>query len=126
MKWYSLYNFVRFYIIRLIEVDVEKTEGQYSVKNRISAVELKRLLTHISSYSNDVCFRPRVLGEMWMKHHCRISQINDNIVTLFDEKEMKYYLLNINKIVQFDLDERWQNFQPHFHYDVVASPELQG
>jgi hypothetical protein len=125
MRWYTLYNFVKVFVVRFIDEDVEKTQGQQSTKTGISAVELKRLLTNISSYKNNVCFRPRVLGEMWMKHHCKISYVNGNIVTLFDERDIKYYMIDINKIVQFDFDEKWQNFQPHFHYDVFPSPELQ-
>jgi hypothetical protein len=62
---------------------------------------------------------------MWMKHHCRVSSVNEKNVLLWDEIDSKYYLLRLNNIMQFDLDNRLHNYQPHFHYDILPSPELE-
>lgn len=55
-----------------------------------------------------------------MKHFCQISNVRDNTIVLFDPQETKYYMLNIEKILQFDLDKRWQDFKPNHHYNVYA------
>jgi hypothetical protein len=60
-----------------------------------------------------------------MRRHCRVTDVKDKTVVLFDEVENKYYLVKINSIMQFDLDERFQNYQPHFHYEVTPAPELE-
>jgi hypothetical protein len=124
MKWYSLYKFVVFYAFKLMDYNSPNPENQVSRKSKISAVELKRLLVNIHSYTQNICIRCRPIGEMWMKNHARVSSINGPTALLYDEKETKYYMVNVNKVMQFDLDERFQNYQPHHHYDVEPSPEL--
>jgi hypothetical protein len=91
----------------------------------ISALEVKRLLVTIAGYTNHICFRWRLVGELWMKHHCRVIDVKDKTAVLFDEVENRYYDVKINSIMQFDLDERFQNYQPHYHYDVAPSEELE-
>ena len=92
--------------------------------HKITAVELKRLLVTLHGYSPCVFFRCRQVGAMWMKRHAQISSITGNSVILYNEKESKYTFVDINNIVQFDLDERFQHYQPHCHYEVEPSSEL--
>jgi hypothetical protein len=88
----------------------------------ITATKLKRLLGSIISASG-VNFRCRQTGEMWMKHHCQVNSINDKSVLLYDASNGKYYLIKLNNIMQFDIDNRFHHYQPHFHYDVLPSQE---
>ena len=91
----------------------------------VNSLELKRILIALSTYTKSICFRWRQIGEIWMKRHCRVIDVKDKMVVLLDEVDNRYYLVRINSIMQFDLDERFQQFQPHFHYDVVPSTELE-
>jgi hypothetical protein len=88
----------------------------------ISSLELKQLLYQI--VDSTVCFRFRPIGGMWMKNLMKVSAIRENSVVLFDEKNNKYHLIGLNDIMQFEIDERFQVFQPYFHYDVMRSTEL--
>jgi hypothetical protein len=90
----------------------------------ITGLELKALLVQLASVPN-ICFRFRVVGEMWVKHLMHVISIKDHNVLLFDDKETKYYLVKINIIMQFEIDARFQNYQPFFHYTVKPSPELE-
>ena len=90
----------------------------------VTAVELKQLTVALLTKQN-VCFRSRQIGEMWMKHHCQVSSVNDKTVLLYDEVEGKYQLIRFNSVMQFDIDNRFQQYHPHFHYDVCPSPELE-
>ena len=92
--------------------------------DKITAVELKRLLVTLHAYNPKVFFRCRQIGAMWMKRHAQISSVTGNSVILYNEKESKYTFVDINSIVQFDLDERFQHYQPHCHYEVEPSSEL--
>lgn len=100
------------------DLSVEKTSSA------ISSVELKQLLVLLSQ-SSTICFRFRLLGEMWMNNHMKVTNVRDNSVLFYDEVSAKYYLVKINNIMQFDIDNRLHYFQPHFHYDVFPSPELE-
>ena len=89
-----------------------------------SGLELKQLMLHLVKLPN-ICFRVRLLGEMWMKNLMLVTAVNEKTALLFDEVETKYYLIRINNIMQFEIDGRFQNFQPFFHYHVIPSPELE-
>lgn len=60
-----------------------------------------------------------------MKHHCRVIDVREKTVVLQDEVNNRYYLVKINAIMQFDLDERFQQYLSNHHYDVAPAPELE-
>jgi hypothetical protein len=124
MRWISLYSLLKSCVVKLAHAEVIEPGARFR-NAHISADDLQRLLVALSSDSRNVGFRCRPVGEAWMKRYCRISNVRDNTVVLYDEKENKFYLLNIDKILQFDVNERWQNFKPHHHYSVQHSQELQ-
>jgi hypothetical protein len=99
------------------DLNVEKTSS-------ISGVELKQLLVLLSQTPN-ICFRFRQVGEMWMQNHMKVNSIRDHSALFYDDQDLKFYLVRINNIVQFDIDSRIHHYQPHFHYTVTPSPELE-
>jgi hypothetical protein len=90
--------------------------------NTITPLDLKRLLIELTDTST--CFRFRPIGGMWMKNLMKISTVRENSVMLFDDKNSKYHLIGIHDIMQFEIDERFQNYQPHNHYEVKPSAEI--
>ena len=101
--------------------DFEKSVQSSS--KTVSGLELKQLLILLAS-TKSVCFRFRQVGGMWMKHHMRVDTVNEKSVLLRDEKDNRFYLVGINSIIQFDIDERFQAYLPNFHYTVRPSREL--
>jgi hypothetical protein len=89
----------------------------------VTGLELKQLLIQLASL-HKICFRFRLIGALWMNRHMRVISVSEKSVFLHDEQSNRFYLVKINSIVQFDLDERFQVYQPHFHYNNVPSQEL--
>jgi hypothetical protein len=85
----------------------------------VQVTELKRLLTELKDLSPDTCIRFRFIGEMWQSNHCRVIKLTEKGVVLNDEKSNKLiFLQDIKKVIQFELDQGFQHYQPHFHYTV--------
>lgn len=85
----------------------------------ISVLELKRLLVTIVDYSLPICFRFRLLGEMWYPNFMKIVKVTEEGVLLNDESRNKFLLItDLGHIVQFELDGRIHTFEPNFHYHL--------
>lgn len=96
-------------------------ESELVKRNRknISVLELRRLLHSIKDLRPDICVRFRIIGELWQTNHLRVIQVTDNGVFLQDERLHKFILVpDLKAIMQFELDHTFQQYQPHFHYDV--------
>ena len=88
-------------------------------KTLISVLELRRLMTELQEKRPDVCIRLRQLGEMWAVNFTRIILVTEKGAMLNDEVTDKLITIaDLSNIMQFEIDNQFQNFQPHFHYDV--------
>ncbi len=88
-------------------------------KSLISVLELKRLLVDLKDKRPDICFRYRLLGEMWVTHCIRVLYVGERSLLLNDEVNNRLISLSdLSAIMQFELDAPFQGFQPHFHYNV--------
>jgi hypothetical protein len=88
-------------------------------RKKISVEELLTLLTELKKNEADTCVRVRLQGEMWENNFLRVIQVSGRAVMLADVQTNKAILLSdVSSVIQFELDNRFQNFQPHFHYDV--------
>jgi hypothetical protein len=94
-------------------------------KSLISVLELKRLLVTIIDFDMPICIRYRILGEMWQSNFLRVVKVTEKGVILNDELRNKTIILqDLTQIIQFEIDGRIHNFQPHFHYDVSLKEVL--
>ena len=90
----------------------------------ISALELKRLLIELKEKRPDICVRYRLLGEMWAQHFMRILQVTEKGAMFNDEASNKLVIItHLSNVMQFELDNRFQNYQPFFHYEVIPDQE---
>jgi hypothetical protein len=90
-----------------------------NTKNQISVLELKRLLVTISDNSMPICFRYRIMGEMWQPHFMRVVRTTEKGVVLNDETQNKMLVVSdLTQIIQFELDGRIHTFEPNYHYDL--------
>jgi hypothetical protein len=104
--------------MRVFDKNLEKSVTTFS------GLELKQLLVQLIKLPG-ICFRFRLLGEMWIRHLTQVTAVHEKSALFYDEVQSKYYLVKINNIMQFEIDGRFQNFQPFFHYDVIPSVELE-
>jgi hypothetical protein len=96
-----------------------------TAKSLISVLELKRLLVDLKQKRPDICFRYRLLGEMWMTNAMRVISVTEKGVLLNDEPNNKLNTISdLSLIMQFEIDAPFQGFQPHFHYHVKAMPDF--
>jgi hypothetical protein len=84
----------------------------------VSVLELKRLAVEIKELSPNICIRYRLLGSMWKSHFVRIVNVTENRMLVNDETENKLISIDLGDVMQFELDNKFQNFEPHYHYDV--------
>jgi hypothetical protein len=85
----------------------------------VSILELKRLLIELAEHGNNVCIRFRLIGELWQPHYYKVLKLTDNGVALIDEPSNKLlFISNLSNVMQFELDNRFQNYQPNNHYSV--------
>jgi len=95
-------------------------EGAEETKSVISTLELRRLLFDLKDKRADVCVRFRILGEMWRNSFMRIVQVTEKGAVFENEHTNDWvHLADLSEIMQFELDNRFQHYQPHFHYDVM-------
>jgi hypothetical protein len=91
----------------------------------ISVLELKKLMVELKDKRPDICVRFRLLGEMWAQNFMRVLHVSEKKVMLNDEVANKLVILpDLSNIMQFELENRFQNYQPFFHYDVIPDAEL--
>jgi hypothetical protein len=90
------------------------------IKNDLVSVgELKRLLITVTDHKMGVCFRYRMLGEMWYPNFLRILKVTDEGVLLNDEvKNAIVSIRDLSQVMQFELDSALHQYQPHYHYSV--------
>ena len=93
--------------------------GVKTTKTLISVLELKQLLIELRDKRNNICFRYRLLGEMWKQNFMRIVDVTEKAVVLNDEISNKLIFLDLSQVMQFEIDAAFQNYQPHFHYEVT-------
>lgn len=87
--------------------------------NVVSVLQLRRLLHALIDSRPDICIRFRLIGEMWQTNHLRVIQMRENGVVLNDEGSTKMiFIQNLNNVMQFELDRAFQQYEPHFHYNV--------
>ena len=85
----------------------------------ISVLELKRLLQSLKDANTGIFIRLRMLGQMWQPNFSRIFLVTDNGAVMIDQTTRKVEIIhNLGDVVQFELETRFQAFQPWFHYNI--------
>jgi hypothetical protein len=88
-------------------------------KTLISALELKRIITDIKDHEPNICIRFRLIGEMWQTYMMRIITVTENRVLVHNEIANKLISIDLNNVMQFEIDGRFREIQPHYHYEVT-------
>lgn len=85
----------------------------------ISVVDFQRLLTDLKERRPDISIRYRLLGEMWTDHFMSVFYITTKGVLLNDDVTHKLIAISdLSNIMQFEIDNPFQGYQPYFHYEV--------
>jgi hypothetical protein len=84
----------------------------------VSVTELKALLTAIIDNGRAICFRYRLVGELWQLHHMRVVVRVDDTVRLLNEVTNNTVTIQLQDIMQFEIDGSIYGYKPHNHYNV--------
>src|SRR5687768_7323207 len=87
----------------------------------IAVQDLRKLLVSLKEERPDICFRYRLLGEMWVVNDMRILGVTEKGAILRDETTNKIINLpSLSLVMQFEIDAPFLGFQPHYHYHVQS------
>lgn len=90
-----------------------------SAKNQIPILEFKRLLHELRDLRPDIGIRIRLMGEMWQTNYHRILQVTEKGVALHEEETKRLVIVvDLGQVMQFEIDQSFQDYEPHFHYSV--------
>ena len=60
-----------------------------------------------------------------MENFMKITLVTDMGVILNDEIATRMVTIrNLNDVIQFEIDNGFQKYQPHFHFDIQPSVEF--
>lgn len=96
-------------------------------KRVIPALELKRILIDIYEHRVDINVRFRLVGQMWQNHFARVVTVIEDRILLNNETQKQFISLDLKHVIQFEIDGKFREFEPNFHYDIVLfeGPETQ-
>lgn len=86
----------------------------------VTTTQLKALLTELAGEPSGVCIRTRLIGEMWHPNFMHVLMITKTGVIILNDDVLRkaVTILRVDDIIQFEIDRKFQIYEPHFHYDV--------
>ncbi|HEY9008175.1 MAG TPA: hypothetical protein VIM75_18665 [Ohtaekwangia sp.] len=91
----------------------------------ISILELRKLLYELRDRKANVCFRVRMIGEMWRTNFLKIFELTENGAVLIDcVTNQPVIIHDLGTIMQVEFDQRYQQYEPYFHYAVNSSNSM--
>ena len=86
----------------------------------VPVLQLRKLLYELRDHRVNVCVRIRRLGEMWKPNFMRVVDLNDRGAIFSDETTNEFvFVMDLTEIMQFELDNRFQSYEPYYHYEVT-------
>jgi hypothetical protein len=86
----------------------------------ISVLEMRKLLYDVRDHRVDVSFRFRRIGEMWKPNFMTVVDLNERGAIFNDQTTSEFvFVMDLTDIIQFELDNRFQTFEPFNHYEVT-------
>jgi hypothetical protein len=95
-----------------------------TIQNQVTIPELHQLLQSIVAQRPNLCIRFRLIGELWRTNFLQVISFEDNTAIFYDEKQNRNLLISdLTRLIQFELDAPFQQYQPHFHYTIEIRSE---
>ena len=90
-----------------------------TIAKQIPILEFRRLLHEIKDHGPDIGVRMRLMGEMRQALHFRIFQLTEKGVALYEDLSRKLVMISdLSQVMQFELDQIFKQYHPHFHYSI--------
>ena len=101
------------------------TKLEPTVRRIVTTTELKALFADIVARPSGICVRTRLLGEMWHPNFMHLLMVTKSGVIILNDEALRkaVTILRIEDIIQFEIDRKFQIYEPHFHYDVKVDSQ---
>jgi hypothetical protein len=86
----------------------------------VTTSELRELLLGLRDKNPDTCIRFRLIGKMWNESFVNVRIVTDKGVA-FENRSVPNQVISISdltNVMQFELDNSFEEYEPHFHYSV--------
>lgn len=96
------------------------TKFDPNISGVVTTTQVQALFADMVANPSGVCARTRLLGEMWYPNFMHLLMITKSGVIIFNDEVLRkaVTVLRIEDIIQFEIDRKFQVYEPHFHYDV--------
>jgi hypothetical protein len=85
----------------------------------VSVLQLRKLLYDLRDNHVGVCVRFRRMGEMWQPNFMSVVDINERGAIFNDPMTNEFvFVTDLADIMQMELDNRFQAYEPYYHYEV--------
>jgi hypothetical protein len=91
---------------------------QVDLHNKVSVSELRRMLFELKALRPDIHIRFRLIGELWQPLYCQVALLTDKGVALNNADRKLLIIPDLKDVMQFELEQVFQKYQPHFHYTI--------
>src|SRR3954468_16918841 len=89
-------------------------------ERQISTMDFTKLLYEVRDHKPNVCIRFRRIGHMWASNFMQIVDIQESGAVFYDPVIGEFvYVHRMADIMQFEIDIRYMEYQPHFHYELI-------
>jgi hypothetical protein len=88
----------------------------------VTTSELRVLLRQLRDKSSGTCIRVRLIGQLWNESFMNVRAVTDKGVVFENCQGASNQVTSISdltNIIQFELENSFEHYEPHFHYSVV-------
>jgi hypothetical protein len=86
----------------------------------VTVTELRNMLYRLQDKSPDTCIRFRLIGKMWNDSFMNVRDVTDLGIAFVnrDASNQQISISNLANVIQFELENSFENYRAHFHYSV--------
>jgi len=85
---------------------------------KITVAELRRLLFELKALHPETRCRFRIMGELWQQQYYHIALLTEKGIALSNDQRKLVVIPDLARVMQFELEDTFQQYQRHFHYSV--------
>jgi hypothetical protein len=88
---------------------------------QITTTDFTRLLYELRDHKPKVSVRFKKLGHKWSANFMQVVDLRGSGAAFYDLALGEFaYVPHLSDIIQFEIDVRLMDYEPHFHYEIVS------
>ena len=96
------------------------TKVDPNISGVVTTTQLRAFFAEVVANPSGMCVRTRLLGEMWHPNFMHLLMVTKGGVIILNDEVLRkaITIMRIEDIIQFEIDRKFQIYEPHYHYDV--------